>query len=258
MFKAYSFSMDETAEAYVKANAPNRYKEDLDLLSRKSTLQDAFSSLDSLNSKVIQDAWFTKVDADVFISHSSTDDEQAKTLGAYLQQHFGLKVFIDSLMWHHVDKMLKSLDEKYCVLCDGSDGQGKTYSYENRNITTAHAHILLAHALIKMIDATECFIYLNTENSTIRKAGDNLTTHSPWLYHELAVVDSIREMDRKGRRLVKEGFAMDSFSAKIPDFDYEAPTKRLLGLTIDHLKKWRDMIGERRGGEALKILYQII
>ena len=42
-----------------------------------------------------------------------------------------------------------------------------------------------------MINETECFFFLETENSVIDPKEVAKETDSPWLFHELAVVDTI-------------------------------------------------------------------
>ena len=92
-----------------------------------------------------------------------------------------------------MDFMLEKLDQKYCVSETNEDGTVKTYLYKSRNVTTSHVHMILSHALTKMIDNAECFIYLNTSNSTTHQDDTSIWTLSPWLFHELAMVEIIEE-----------------------------------------------------------------
>lgn len=255
MYKAFSYEIDESAINYLTKRVPAGDKgQILNVPMRKPSLEAALSSLDSLNSTTIQDTWFTPADADVFISHSSKDEQQARLLASYLQRQFGVRAFIDSLMWRHMDEMLKKLDDRYCIKKGETGESGITYSYENRNVTTAHVHMLLAHALIKMIDAAECFIYLDTRNSTIQEDKTSLTTYSPWLYHELAIVDIIQM--KSVLKLANESFsriAMDS----MPNLSYKAPKSKLSTLTTEDLRSWEMLACNKQGHDALCVLYRI-
>ena len=200
-------------------------------------LKEALSSLDTLDASEISRTWFSEIAIDVFISHSSKDSDLAKSFGAFLQQHFGLRVFIDSTVWLHMDEMLRALDNKYCVSERNADNTIKTYSYDARNVTTSHVHMILAHALIKMIDNAECFIYLNTSNSTSKQAATSIDTASPWLYHELAMVNVITP---KKPPLVFEKVAFDAADNRSygPTLNYSTSTSRLISTSLDDMKTW--------------------
>ena len=227
---------------------------------QKASLDEAIKSLWSLNANEIRKTWFSECQIDVFLSHSSSDKELARTFGAYIQKVFGLNVFIDSEAWHHMDIMLKELDRRFCVSEENPDGTIKTYSYNDRNVMTAHVHMILSHALTKMIDNAECFIYLNTPNSTTRKEGDSIETLSPWLFHELAMVEIIEE---KPPTPVMENFTCDSADNRSygPTLKYSVDTKRLKELSLGQVKQWQDCFSDlssARQLSALNLLYKII
>ena len=236
MFKAYDLKITERAftEKFPGFSALD-FKVSRAL--QKSSLDAAVESLLSLDATEIHKMWFRDSQIDVFLSHSSRDGALAKMFGAYLQKTFGLDVFIDSEAWHHMDEMLKALDEKYCVRKRNLDGTAKTYSYENRNVTTSHVHMILSHALTKMIDNAECFIYLNTLNSTTHQDDNSIETASPWLFHELIIVGFIEE---KPPQPILENFTCDSAANRTygPTIKYSVEPKRLIPLTLDNIKMW--------------------
>lgn len=205
---------------------------------KKSPLDLAIKSISTLNAETIRQAWFNDCAIDIFLSHSSKDSEAAKLFGAFLQKTFNLDVFIDSTVWQHMDKLLLELDRQFCVSEEDDNGRIKTYSYKKRNATTSHVHMILSHALVKMIDNAECFIYLNTENSTLRKSNSILETNSPWLFHELALVNVIAP---KNPLPISENFTFDSADNRSvgPKLDYSVSTNKLTPITLSDIQDWQ-------------------
>ena len=157
---------------------------------QKNTVHSQLSSyvLDEgvLDATRIEEDWFPSIDAEVFISHSHKDQELAITFAGWLHEIFGISSFIDSCVWGYADNLLRIIDNNYCVNKRKEDGSIDTYDYKKRNQSTAHVHMILNTALQKMIDKTECLVFLNTPNSLLI---DNLiggsATASPWIYSEL-------------------------------------------------------------------------
>lgn len=259
MYKAYDLKISEGAfTAKFPGFTASAFKVSSAL--QKSSIDAAVKSLLSLDATEISKMWFRDSQIDVFLSHSRRDGELAKMFGAYLQKTFGLDVFIDSEAWHHMDMMLKELDQKYCVSERNPDGTIRTYSYDNRNVTTSHVHMILSHALTKMIDNAECFIYLNTSNSTTRQDDNSIETASPWLFHELATVEFIEE---KQPQFIHENFTCDSADNRSygPTLRYSVDTKRLRELSLSQVKQWQDRfsrLSTARQLSALNLLYMIV
>lgn len=139
-----------------------------------------------LDATRIEEDWFPSIDAGVFISHSHRDQELAIGFAGWLHELFGITFFIDSCVWGYADDLLKIIDKKYCVNKRKPDGSIDTYDYNKRNQSTAHVHMILNNALQKMIDKTECLVFLNTPNSLmIDNVIDGSATASPWIYSEL-------------------------------------------------------------------------
>lgn len=132
---------------------------DMDISATRSSLSKYLLNDVIIDGKLMSEDWFPQINADVFLSHSHLDKEYAYAIAGWLNVNFGLKVFVDSAIWGCADELLSEIDNKYCMT-----GRGY-YSYVNRNISTAHIHMMLSTALLKMIDETECLFFLNTENS---------------------------------------------------------------------------------------------
>lgn len=142
----------------------------------------------SLHGNLIATDWFPEIEADIFLSHSHKDENFVVSFAGWLYEVFGLYTFIDSMVWGYSNDLLKMIDDTYCLRPSGS------YSYERRNFSTSHVHMMLSVALTKMIDKCESVFFVNTPNSiTVSKsikAADY--TFSPWLYAEIEMTRLIR------------------------------------------------------------------
>lgn len=128
----------------------------------------------------IQSDWFPTVEADIFISHSHKDIKIINALVGWLHTKFKVSVFVDSYIWGYSNELLKELDNKYC-----RHTNGESYDYDKRNFSTAHVHMMLANSLNKMIDKSECVIFLETDNSISLNNSIETGTSSAWIYSEL-------------------------------------------------------------------------
>jgi hypothetical protein len=180
--------------------------------------------------------WFPVIKADVFISHSHDDEEDAIKCAGWLKEQFNLDPFIDSCVWGYAEDLLKVIDNKYCRIPDS-----ESYSYEKRNGSTSHVHMMLSGALNAMLDTTECTIFLNTRNS-ITSSESIAKTQSPWLSFELGTMRVIRRNrpirpDRKIRNFSNE--SRDIIKASRAQFEYEVPLDELTTINGDVLENWR-------------------
>lgn len=153
----------------------------------------------------LQDDWFPTVNADIFISHSHSDVKIINALAGWLYEKFKVSVFVDSYIWNYCNDLLREIDEKYC-----RHSNGESFDYDKRNFSTTHVHMMLANALNKMIDKTECIIFLETDNSLSVRSDIENGTSSAWIYSELITTSIIREKipDRfKGKQVeIREHF----------------------------------------------------
>lgn len=208
-----------------------------------------------IEAKRLQDDWFGGVGSHVFISHCHKDLDLATSVAGFLNAELGLKSFIDSYVWGHADDLLKEIDKNYC-----RNGDGKTYNYEKRNRSTSHVHMMLNAALTKMIDSTECILFLNTPESIVPDdliSTNSFATASPWIYSELLITQLIKRRAPKrsiGGELRKSVTANEHLHESMPSFHHEAHLSHLTALTVGDLQMWR---GYRQQGErALDALYR--
>jgi len=199
-------------------------------IERQVSADDMKMALESSSANCLMDAWFKNYAADVFVSHASQDEGLVSSLAALLES-VGLRVFVDSDLWGRVERLQKMIDDKYAV----SSSNDARYDYDKRNVTTRSVHTMLDFALMRMIDQTECFIFLGTPNSRIKTFLNAIETKSPWLFHELAVANLIEERRISRKRLLLNCMVEDampkvaneSFSLK-----FRVETRRLKPLKL--------------------------
>lgn len=192
-------------------------KEDKDTIKEKG---DSFEVMDEKYGDKIQANWFPEIEADVFISHSHADEQLAKALGGYISEKTKLKSFIDSEVWGFSNDLLKHIDNNYCIQDEN------LYSYESRNHSTSHVHMMLSVALMQMIIKCRYFIFLDTPNSnennnTLIKNSSINETNSPWIYNELMITKILKLHKPK-----EEHFAQKSIKPVIP-ISYKVDTEHL-------------------------------
>ncbi len=178
----------------------------------------------SLDGSAIQNSWFPQIESDIFISHSHCDLDTALVLSGWLWENLELKSFVDSCIWGYSSDLQKEIDNEHCFI----KSRG-VYSYELRNHSTSHVHMMLSTALSMMIDKTECLFFLNTPNA-LKAYGSTDKTESPWIYSEIATSQIIEK--KVPLRLLTETFS---------NFDGRDEIKKRLAITHDldlsHLTK---------------------
>ena len=187
-------------------------------------------------------------------SELTSDSAAAKHASNKNAVKVALESFIDSCVWGHVDELLKAIDNKYCL-----NAGGETYSYEKRNRSTSHVHMMFATAITEMIDAAECVFFLNTTNS-ITSSEAVSKTKSPWLFFELGTIRSIRRTvpERLRSRIVEENFSHNIKKAGALNVEYVVPLSELTSLSSTELNAWQDACKKGRllGKEALDVQYK--
>lgn len=181
----------------------------------------------SLDCSALQKDWFPTINSNIFISHSHDDEDLAVSLAGWLYKEFKLTSFIDSYVWGYCNDLLKNIDEEYC-----KHTNGHSYDYDKRNYSTSHVHMMLSTALTKMIDKTECIIFLNTDKSTL-KAKDIISTQtrSPWIYSEIMSTKMLRKNIPQRDTLKKS--ANDKYFIE----NAEKILKPIYDIDLDHLVK---------------------
>jgi len=210
----------------------------------------------ALDGQAIQDAWFPQVQADVFLSHSHRDEDDILMLAGWLDDCFGLKAFVDSSIWGYAGTLLKLIDDKYCY-----QEASHTYSYERRNDSTSHVHMMLMTALQMMIHKTECLIFVNTPASIAAQQVVTAQTYSPWIYTELTtagIVDIVTpgRIEKEERRIVAKGMLKESEERALRIIHTVRDMGRLKAISRDVLIKWGKEC-TAKGASALDKLYEV-
>lgn len=196
---------------------------------------DKYLSVDGeLKASEIEKDWFPSFKADVFLSHSHKDEKDVIALAGLLND-FGLTAFIDSCVWGYADKLLRQIDNEYCVSKTNPDGSIDSYDYQKRNQSTAHVHMMLNGALMKMMDSTECLIFLDTPNSLKTKDISSGTTNSGWIYSELLMSKFLRK--RRPNRISTNFELNESVRHDGLSVEYEADITHMEILSIDDITR---------------------
>lgn len=188
----------------------------------------------NLDAEAIEKEWFPEIDAQVFISYSSSDKRWAKYLAKWLYVNYGIKSFVDSMVWDHVNNLLKNLE---CPII-----KNNAYDYNALNQVSAHVHMILSTAITKMINKSECFIFIKTPNSIVNED----KTPSPWIYHELSMAKYLPQIEpirMRNRGLVTEDTKCASLN--LIQIFYHTPLEDLKSLTI------KDIMAAGQGLETM-------
>ncbi len=194
-----------------------------------------YLNTDVLYADILSQDWFSLKDKyDIFISHSHLDEELAIDLAEWLWETFKLKAFVDSAVWGNASDLLKEIDNKYCK----NKHKSNSYNYTRRNKTTAHVHMILSVALMRMLDKCESVFFLNTSNSICSKSDmfDNSYTGSPWIYAEIQMSNSLREIKPK-RDQEKQHSLMAESGQKLSVL-YPVDIKDFPVINNDILEQW--------------------
>jgi hypothetical protein len=204
-----------------------------------------------LNGTLLQKTWFPAVSADVFISHSHADENDALVLAAFLKR-MGVEPFIDSAAWGYSADLLKIIDEHGSKKTDGN------YDYERRNGTTGHVHMMLATALARMIDCCETVFFVNTPNSiSAGEASDS--TKSPWIFYEIATMSWIRPLspwDHRRIKIAKSDGVLTEEKQYNFSVDYDVDLRNLAKVGWDTILEWKEEAKATNPSFPLDLLYK--
>lgn len=194
------------------------------------------NSDNTLNGTAIQNFWFPQIEADIFISHSHKNKDEAIALAGWLSYNFKLRTFIDSCIWGYSNKLLLILDKEHCWM-----PQRGVYDYNLRNHSTSHVHMMLSTALTMMIDKCECLFFLNTPHS-IKSYGETDKTESPWIYSEIATTKIIEKKDPGRVGELTETYShfdgVDEIK-KGMTMTYDLDLTHLTALNLNNINNWQ-------------------
>jgi hypothetical protein len=259
VFARYNLSLPESAIHWLPAAQDNAIKEAGEIRARVA-IED-FMKGGAVDAAGLEDAWFGQSDYHIFISHSHRDIALATAIASHMHKSLGLNCFVDSLVWNYADDLLLALDNRFC-----KRSTGNTYSYQRRNRSTSHVHMMLAASLAKVIKRSECILFLNTPNSLASSDGlaashitdSTAQTASPWIYYEL-LMTKVLGIERPDRLAdVSESYTVEAygFDSALPDFNFRPPIEHLTELSSVSFKRWLGC--GKRATNALDALYQSV
>lgn len=207
---------------------------------------------DDVDLTEIMKDWFPLGENDIFLSHSHSDEKLAIAISYYLAKNFKLKCFVDSCVWGYAETLLRKLDEKY------SDNN----NYDCRNGTTAHVHLMLNSALMKVMHSCTSFIFLQTKNSLRNdRKGVKNWTYSSWIYSELSmsrVMSDILYSDKEKKKSRSSCILLES--AQLPMGYSNITTNHLKNITLEDLQisfreDWQELYGCSNKEKIFENLY---
>ena len=159
MFSGFNVTIDENTIGYDYFYGAGKDVLQSNRAVIHENLREYICNRDLLDGSLMASDWFPEIEADIFLSHSHTDEKFVVSFAGWLYQLFGVRAFVDSMVWGYSNDLLKIIDDEYCLKSSGS------YSYDKRNYSTSHVHMMLSMALTKMIDKCESVFFINTPNS---------------------------------------------------------------------------------------------
>ena len=149
-----------------------------------------------------------KKEFNVFISHSHSDIKEIERFATILEEKYGVRCFVDSMIWKDVAELQYDVDDKY------SRGNNGKLDYKAVQRSTAHIHSLLSMALFEMIDQCECCIFVQSDNSLALDFNDTITL-SPWIYEEIFYMNHAKDdmpsrLTEKYKKVINETRLFDS------------------------------------------------
>ena len=260
MFLPYKIKDTEINSLVQRELLSKKYCSEYNFLKQKikTTIDSVNIENTIINGTQLQEEWFPvdfpDMKFDVFISHSHADvNKSVLPLASWFYTHLGLRCFIDSLYWQYADDLLRKFDNYYAYKADS-----KTYDYRIRNYTTSHVHIMLSMALMKMMDKTECILFVDSDNSIKYMKGESQTP-SPWIYEEISFANSLQvhipqryytricPIYESGGRLSERVFS----EVSTPNIRYSVDLGKFQELTSTFLKSINF-----KGNDALDIIHK--
>ncbi|SHM84043.1 hypothetical protein [Flavobacterium saccharophilum] len=216
------------------------------------SLDNFFLKNGSLDGNKIMESWFPNVPSHIFLSHSHKDIEKAILIAGMLYENFKIITFIDSIVWSYCNDLLKQIDDNYSLNDDKLH-----YSYERRNYTTAHVHLMLSTALNKMIDSSESVFFLNSPNSISTETEISQKTNSPWIFSEISTTQIIRKQTPerlKPQTKLFKALDLNESQRSSLTIEYDLELSHLRDINSNEFNIWIQNQTEN-AEEALDLLY---
>lgn len=110
---------------------------------------------------------------DVFISYDHADYKKAYYLAKRLES-YGYKVFLDSLFWKNIDKIIDLFNKKY-----NKNNNGNSLNYQKIKKSISTFNMILTDSIIETVRNSKFFIFIRNQDLQ-----NDYRTESPWIYLE--------------------------------------------------------------------------
>lgn len=230
------------------------YKENINF-----SIEKIKKNIKEIDGTELQNSWFPNIESHIFLSHSHSDEEIVKRFAGYLYSELGIKVFIDSTIWRDSNEELIKLMNKYAKWEQYKiipNGDIRVCYVEEVFKFKDNINMMLLMALTKMINNTDCFLFFNTNNSTINEY-HNSKTYSPWIYYEIGISKCIEKIKRKNIIETFSSKHKSSTESIIMTFDLD--TEHLINLSTKEIIEWVNICKNTniKTYDALDNLYNI-
>ena len=227
--------------------------------TRSSIQQRITSMLDpdgTINADRMREDWFPEAKSNVFLSHAHADKKLADALVLALERRFGITCFVDADVWGYIGTLQKAIDERWSRKI--TEGSGTLYDYQKVLASSAHVHMMLLSALAKMMDSSECLMFLNTPASVAVKDATTgaSATFSSWIYGEAALSSIIRRRHPSEHRPRRVRAVVESFEDELPGVKYKLPLDHMRELGNAKLLEW-NRTPVKGATSALDALYKL-
>lgn len=184
--------------------------------------------------------FFPQVECPVFLSHSGQDIGKVRQFAHWLKNNFKINAFIDSDLWGGVEKLQNILRNDTTNASVGKENNKSIHTHKYS--LDEHTYVMLCHALTRTIDLTECFIFLKSSNSITEVNPKG--TFSPWIFHELATIDTIKINDK--RRFFNADTKKPLFKSIMSKVLYPANPIQIHLLTKEKLMEWKSAFEDNK------------
>ena len=185
------------------------------------------------------------VKADIFLAHSEKDGELARALADWMSRNFNVRVFLGTWFDKHSRRMQDEIKNRA-----GSENLplDKIQDIED---------VAVIGNLMKIIDTTECFIFLNTENAMADM--DPVVSQSDYsgrLYFEILVTSLIRRSLSDRQKLQQKRLAKVKLADR-PKIKSIPACSHLLPMTGKTLDAWYIKYGQAGIVSPMDLLYEV-
>ncbi len=167
----------------------------------------------------------------VFISHAHKDQVAVRKLKGFLENHFKLNCFVDSSVWFDINELIQMFMRDLNLP-----------KAPNENILITNVVMMLTTSLTHMLDVCPIIIFVasnNSQTNTEQRNYSDITTQSPWIYHELSMLEKLpRKSPRLDNMMIKRASENICFNYQVNQPQIRELTCRKLSLMESIKRKY--------------------